>query len=165
MNFQRLSILIFGLLGTYLLQAQNTSDLIYLDQGSLMYVPFAMNGQTNEINTIPDFFKKADAAMETQIPGCRPVSFGHFGDGNIHYNITQPVNMDKQAFLDQWQAVSETVFDIVDRFDGSISAEHGIGIMKKADLAKRADPVKLAMLKSVKQALDPDNMMNPRVMI
>ena len=120
---------------------------------------------TVPLNTIPDFFKKADAAMETQIPGCRPVSFGHFGDGNIHYNITQPVNMDKQAFLDQWQAVSETVFDIVDRFDGSISAEHGIGIMKKADLAKRADPVKLAMLKSVKQALDPDNMMNPRVMI
>jgi len=73
--------------------------------------------------------------------------------------------MDKQAFLENWQAVSETVFDIVGSFGGSISAEHGIGIMKKADLARRADPVKLFMLKSIKQALDPDNIMNPRVMI
>ncbi len=120
---------------------------------------------TVPLNRIPDFFKKADAAMNTQIPGCRPVGFGHFGDGNIHYNIAQPIDMKKQDFLDQWQAVSETVFDLVGEFGGSISAEHGIGIMKKADLARRADPVKLAMLKSIKQALDPHNMMNPRVMI
>ena len=120
---------------------------------------------TVPLNHIPDFLQKADAAMEKQIPGCRPVSFGHFGDGNIHYNIAKPVSMDKQGFLNQWQAVSETVFDIVGQFNGSISAEHGIGVMKKADLAKRADPVKLAMLKSIKQALDPDNIMNPRVMI
>ncbi|MDB2438255.1 FAD-binding oxidoreductase [Hellea sp.] len=120
---------------------------------------------TVPLNTIPEFFKKADAAMEAQIPGCRPVGFGHFGDGNIHYNIAQPVGMNKQKFLDHWQAVSETVFDIVGEFGGSISAEHGIGIMKKEDLAKRADPVKLAMLKSIKQALDPENIMNPRVML
>lgn len=120
---------------------------------------------TIPLNRIPAFFEKADAEMEKQIPGCRPVGFGHFGDGNIHYNIAQPVDMDKENFLDKWQALSETVFDIVDEFEGSISAEHGIGIMKKADLTKRADPVKLAMLKSIKQALDPDNIMNPRVMI
>jgi len=120
---------------------------------------------TVPLNRIPEFFEKADAAMEKQIPGCRPVGFGHFGDGNIHYNIAQPVNMDKEEFLNHWQAVSETVFDIVGQFDGSISAEHGIGVMKKADLARRADPVKLTMLKSIKQALDPDNIMNPRVMI
>lgn len=120
---------------------------------------------TVPLNTIPAFFKMADAAMKAQIPGCRPVGFGHFGDGNIHYNIAQPLTMDKEEFLEHWQAVSETVFDIVGQFDGSISAEHGIGTMKKEDLAKRADPVKLAMLKSIKQALDPDNIMNPRVMI
>jgi len=120
---------------------------------------------TVPLNRIPEFFEKADAAMEVQIPNCRPVGFGHFGDGNIHYNIAQPVGMDKQTFLDNWQVVSETVFDIVGQLGGSISAEHGIGIMKKADLAKRADPVKLALLKSIKQALDPDNIMNPRVMI
>ena len=120
---------------------------------------------TVPLNRISEFFEKADAAMEAQIPDCRPVGFGHFGDGNIHYNIAQPIGMDKEEFLSQWQAISETVFDIVGEFEGSISAEHGIGIMKKADLAKRADPVKLAMLKSIKQALDPDNIMNPRVMI
>lgn len=120
---------------------------------------------TVPLNTIPDFLITANKAIEAQIPGARPVSFGHFGDGNIHYNITQPIDMDKEEFLAQWDAVSETVFDIVGEFEGSISAEHGIGIMKKGDLAKRADPVKIAMLKSIKQALDPDNIMNPRVMI
>lgn len=120
---------------------------------------------TVPLNRIPAFFEVADAAMEAQISGCRPVGFGHFGDGNIHYNIAQPVNMYKEAFLEHWEAVSETVFDIVGQFEGSISAEHGIGIMKKDDLARRADPVKIAMLKSIKQALDPKNMMNPRVMI
>ena len=120
---------------------------------------------TIPLNRIPEFFNVADAAMQKQIPNCRPVGFGHFGDGNIHYNIAQPVGADKAAFLENWEALSETVFDIVDRFDGSISAEHGIGTMKKADLARRADPVKIALMKSVKHALDPQNIMNPRVMI
>ena len=103
--------------------------------------------------------------METLIPGCRPVSFGHFGDGNIHYNISQPMDANKEDFLSQWDNVSDAVFDVVDKFGGSISAEHGIGIMKKADLAKRADPVKLKLLKTIKRALDPQNIMNPRVML
>ncbi len=120
---------------------------------------------TIPLGRIAEFFEVADAAMENQIPGCRPVGFGHFGDGNIHYNVAQPIGADKTEFLAQWDAISETVFDIVDRFGGSISAEHGIGTMKKADLARRADPVKLALLKSIKQTLDPQNIMNPRVMI
>ena len=120
---------------------------------------------TIPLGRIAEFFEVADAAMENQIPGCRPVGFGHFGDGNIHYNVAQPIGADKAEFLEYWDAISETVFDIVDRFEGSISAEHGIGTMKKADLARRGDPVKLALLKSIKQTLDPQNIMNPRVMI
>lgn len=120
---------------------------------------------TVPLNHIPAFFEKADAAMQAQIPACRPVGFGHFGDGNIHYNIAQPEGADKEAFLAQWQAVSETVFDITESFGGSISAEHGIGIMKKEDLARRADPVKMALLRSIKKSLDPQNIMNPRVMV
>jgi len=120
---------------------------------------------TVPISDIPAFFKTADAAMEQLIPGCRPVGFGHFGDGNIHYNITQPINTEREEFLAQWEPVSQCVFDIVDSFGGSISAEHGIGIMKKTDLAKRADPVKIKMLRQIKKSFDPDNMMNPRVMI
>jgi len=103
--------------------------------------------------------------MEKLIPGCRPVGFGHFGDGNIHYNIAQPAEADKEAFLSHWHEISEAVFDIVDQFGGSISAEHGIGIMKRDTLARRADSGKMTLLRAVKSAIDPTNMMNPRVLI
>ncbi|MEP1230207.1 MAG: FAD-binding oxidoreductase [Litorimonas sp.] len=120
---------------------------------------------TVPIDKIPDFFKLADNAMQRIIPDCRPVGFGHFGDGNIHYNITQPIEMNRDEFLAQWDTLSQPIFDIIDSLGGSISAEHGIGIMKKQDLSCRADPVKIAIMKTLKKALDPDNMMNPRVMI
>lgn len=120
---------------------------------------------TVPLNTIPEFFKTADAKVAKAIPGARPVGFGHFGDGNIHYNVAQPIGADKNAFLAHWEEMTEIVFDVVEHFGGSISAEHGIGTMKKADLAQRADPTKLALLKSIKTALDPDNLMNPRVMV
>ncbi len=103
--------------------------------------------------------------MQKIVPHCRPVGFGHFGDGNIHYNIAQPIDADREAFLDNWDALSQPIFDIVDALGGSISAEHGIGIMKKQDLARRADPVKLSMMRSIKTAFDPQNIMNPRVML
>jgi len=128
---------------------------------------------TVPLSKIPEFFERADKAVEKVVPNCRPVGFGHFGDGNIHYNIAQPLpqsasegfEIGKAAYLEQWDAMSEAVFDVVDALDGSISAEHGIGIMKKDDLALRADPVKFALLKSVKNALDPQNILNPRIML
>ncbi len=120
---------------------------------------------TVPIDKIPDFFTLADAKMQEVIPGCRPVGFGHFGDGNIHYNVAQPVNADKEAFLSNWDALSQPVFDICDELGGSISAEHGIGTMKRDDLAERAEPTKLALLKAIKNAIDPDRIMNPRVMV
>jgi len=120
---------------------------------------------TIPIDRIPEFLSKADKAMEKLIPGCRPVGFGHFGDGNIHYNIAQPAEADKEAFLSHWHEISEAVFDIVDQFGGSISAEHGIGIMKRDTLARRADSGKMTLLRAVKSAIDPTNMMNPRVLI
>jgi len=120
---------------------------------------------TVPIDKIPTFFERADAAMQAIVPGCRPVGFGHFGDGNIHYNIAQPEEMEKEVFLQNWNRLSQPVFDIVDDLGGSISAEHGIGIMKREDLAERASPVKMKLLRAVKQALDPDRIMNPRVMV
>lgn len=120
---------------------------------------------TVPIDKIPEFFSRADAAMQHVVPGCRPVGFGHFGDGNIHYNIAQPEGADRENFLKNWDALSQPVFDIVDELGGSISAEHGIGIMKKDDLAERASPVKMKLLRAVKTALDPDGIMNPRVMV
>ena len=120
---------------------------------------------TVPIDKIPEFLRLADAKVLDIIPNCRPVGFGHFGDGNIHYNIAQPIGAEREDFLKNWDALSQPIFDIVDELGGSISAEHGIGIMKKDDLARRADPVKLALMRAIKTALDPDNMMNPRVMI
>lgn len=120
---------------------------------------------TVPIDKIPDFLRLANAKVLDIVPNCRPVGFGHFGDGNIHYNIAQPIGASKEAFLENWDALSQPIFDIVDELGGSISAEHGIGVMKKDDLARRADPVKLTMMRAIKTALDPDNIMNPRIMI
>lgn len=120
---------------------------------------------TIPIDKIPEFFTRADAVAETIVPGCRPVGFGHFGDGNIHYNVAQPEGADRETFLEKWDEMSEAIFDIVDDLGGSISAEHGIGIMKRETLANRADPAKMDLLRRVKQAMDPQNIMNPRVMI
>lgn len=120
---------------------------------------------TVPIDKIPEFFKLADAKCQEVAPGCRPVGFGHFGDGNIHYNVAQPKDADKEAFLEKWDDLSQPIFDIIDELGGSISAEHGIGIMKREDLAKRADPTKILLLKAIKNAIDPDRIMNPRVMI
>lgn len=120
---------------------------------------------TVPIDTIPEFFTRADTAVQGIVPGARPVGFGHFGDGNIHYNIGAPDGADREDFLSQWDVISRAVFDIVDDLGGSISAEHGIGIMKREDLAERADPIKMQLLKSVKNALDPKGIMNPRVLV
>ena len=120
---------------------------------------------TVPIDKIPEFFKLADAKCQEVAPGCRPVGFGHFGDGNIHYNVAQPKDADKEAFLEKWDDLSQPIFDIIDELGGSISAEHGIGIMKRDDLAERADPTKILLLKAIKNAIDPDRIMNPRVMI
>lgn len=120
---------------------------------------------TIPIDKIAEFLEKSDDAVERVVPNCRPVAFGHFGDGNIHYNIAQPLGSQREEFLDHWNDVSETVFDIVDQLGGSISAEHGIGIMKRDTLSRRASPAKMTLMKALKQAIDPDNMMNPRVLI
>jgi FAD/FMN-containing dehydrogenase len=87
------------------------------------------------------------------------------GDGNIHFNITSPIGANREEFLGRWVVFQTAIHDVVTGLDGSISAEHGIGIMKKGDLASRADPVKLSLLRAVKSAIDPDNIMNPRVLI
>ena len=95
------------------------------------------------------------------MPGARVVAFGHLGDGNIHFNVSQPIGADKQAFLDQWDAMNEIVHAIVARLGGSDSAEHGIGHLKRKLLARRKDPVSLAVMRAIKAALDPKGVINP----
>jgi FAD/FMN-containing dehydrogenase len=113
------------------------------------------------LTAIPAFVRKADLAVRKLIPGCRPVPFGHFGDGNLHYNISQPPGMDKEEFLARWEEVSALVHDIVLEFGGSISAEHGIGFMKREMLKKARSPLELEMMRALKQALDPKGILNP----
>ena len=110
---------------------------------------------------IPAFIQQADAVVEKMIPGARAVPFGHFGDGNIHYNVSQPEGADKNDFLSKWEALNEAVYEVVLDFNGSISAEHGIGVMKRDLLARVKDPVALDLMKTVKKALDPNKIMNP----
>src|SRR6202790_5278716 len=109
---------------------------------------------------VPDFIAQADAAVVKLIPGARPVPFGHLGDGNIHFNVTQPLGADKAAFLAQWRPVNEIVHGIVAQFHGSIAAEHGIGQLKRDLLKRTKDPVALEIMRSLKAALDPRGILN-----
>lgn len=113
------------------------------------------------VAAIPAFIEEASAAVTRLMPGARPVPFGHFGDGNIHFNVSQPLGMDKAAFLNRWDEVSALVHDIVLRYDGSISAEHGIGQMKRDMLGRVKSPVELDMMEAIKRSLDPKNILNP----
>ena len=113
------------------------------------------------VGAVPAFIEEADAAVVALIPGARPLPFGHLGDGNIHYNVAQPVGADKADFLTRWDDVNAAVFAIVKKYAGSISAEHGIGVMKRDLLPAVKDPVALELMRSFKRMLDPNNILNP----
>jgi FAD/FMN-containing dehydrogenase len=113
------------------------------------------------VAAIPDFLSKATPAVLALLPGARPVSFGHLGDGNIHFNFNSPAAGDDAAFLVQWDEVQQTVHDIVKEFGGSISAEHGIGAMKVASLSRYKSHEELDAMRALKHAFDPKNILNP----
>lgn len=117
------------------------------------------------IGKIPEFIRTADAALQKVIPGFRPVTFGHIGDGNLHYNPLQPVGAEPQEFLSKWEDVSRIVHDIAHDLRGSISAEHGIGRMKKNELTRYKSDVELRLMRQVKAAFDPQGIMNPGKML
>jgi FAD/FMN-containing dehydrogenase len=113
------------------------------------------------IARIPEFIETASNAVEALVPGARPVPFGHIGDGNIHFNITVPKGADNTAFLARWEEISRVVHDIVHRFGGSISAEHGLGIMKHNEISRYKSPAELDVMRALKRTLDPNNILNP----
>ena len=108
-----------------------------------------------------DFITEASKRVKELLPGIRPCPFGHIGDGNIHYNLTQPRDISKNEFMSYSSDLNRVVHDLVTEMDGSISAEHGIGLIKKSELNHYASPVKMKIMRSIKAALDPDNIMNP----
>jgi FAD/FMN-containing dehydrogenase len=113
------------------------------------------------VSRVADFIEEASAACEAAMPGIRVCAFGHFGDGNIHFNLSQPVGMDKAAYLAEWERFNRIVHDIVHRMHGSISAEHGIGLLKRDEILLYKDPVAIDLMRTLKQALDPRNILNP----
>ena len=114
------------------------------------------------VSGMVDFVRTTDALLQAAIPGVRLVNFGHLGDGNLHYNVQAPEGVDPAEFLRlHEEPVNTIVFDSVQAFGGSISAEHGIGSLKAKTLPRYKSPVALEMMRAIKQALDPQNIMNP----
>ncbi|MEG2468664.1 MAG: FAD-binding oxidoreductase [Comamonas sp.] len=115
-----------------------------------------------QASRIPAFVEYADAVLLREIPGVRLVNFGHLGDGNLHYNVQVPEGQDGKQFLDEKETLVNTlVYDAVAKFDGSFSAEHGVGALKADKLEHYKSPVALDMMRAIKQALDPQAIMNP----
>jgi FAD/FMN-containing dehydrogenase len=113
------------------------------------------------VSKIPQFIVEGLAAMKKALPECRPVTFGHVGDGNLHFNCQAPAGWDKPSFMKYAEAISGPIYDLVTAHGGSISAEHGIGRLKVEDLEHYRSKIELDVMRSIKRALDPDNLMNP----
>jgi FAD/FMN-containing dehydrogenase len=113
------------------------------------------------ISRIGEFIREAETAVLARIPDARIVAFGHVGDGNVHFNISQPESWTAEQFLEQRGAVAEIVYGVTASFNGSISAEHGIGQAKREDLARYRGDTELSLMRAVKKAIDPGNIMNP----
>ena len=117
------------------------------------------------ISKIPEFLARADAALAEAFPGIRVVAFGHVGDGNLHYNLSKADAQDNAAFIAAQPTVNVIVHDLVHALNGSISAEHGIGQLKREEILRYKTPLEMALMRSIKQALDPAGLMNPGKLI
>ncbi|RAV61198.1 hydroxyacid dehydrogenase, partial [Aerococcus urinae] len=134
---------------------ESMSDVQRLEGGSIKHdvsVP---------VSAVAALIERAVAAVTERLPGIRPVPFGHIGDGNIHLNLSQPVGMDKAAFLARWGEMNEIVHGIVRELGGSISAEHGVGRMKCDEIAATKPLVEMELMRALKRAFDPKGILNP----
>jgi D-lactate dehydrogenase (cytochrome) len=113
------------------------------------------------VSRVAEFVTRASRAVCDRLPGIRPIAFGHVGDGNIHFNLTQPEGMEKAAYLARWQEFNDIVHAVVRELHGSISAEHGVGMMKRDEITHYKPPIEIELMRRIKCALDPANIMNP----
>jgi FAD/FMN-containing dehydrogenase len=113
------------------------------------------------ISSIAEFIGTTDALLQDAFPGCRMVTFGHLGDGNLHYNVSAPEDLADEAFITHQDAINQKVHDSTVRFGGSISAEHGLGMLKRDEIRRYKSDVELSLMLAIKNALDPDKLMNP----
>ena len=113
------------------------------------------------ISKVPEFIHRANTVLSNYFPGIRPIAFGHIGDGNIHYNLQQPIGADNEKFLSRWHDITDIVVEIVDDLKGSFSAEHGIGMFKVNELLKYKSAVEIELMQNIKKSFDPTGIMNP----
>ncbi len=113
------------------------------------------------VGEVGRFINEAEEVVLQSFPGSRVVAFGHVGDGNVHFNVSQPKDEPAGLFREQREAMASIVYDVVEKFGGSISAEHGIGVLKRSELLKHRSETEIGVMRAVKAALDPDNLMNP----
>jgi FAD/FMN-containing dehydrogenase len=113
------------------------------------------------VSQIPAFIAQTDKLLQAYFPKCRQVTFGHMGDGNLHYNVSAPEGESPYDFLALQPEINRVVYDSVNQFGGSIAAEHGVGTLKKDEIRHYLPEVEIRMMQTVKRALDPDNLMNP----
>jgi FAD/FMN-containing dehydrogenase len=113
------------------------------------------------VSDVARFIARAIEACARACPGVRPVPFGHVGDGNVHFNLSQPAGADKAAFLARWGEMNRIVHDLTHAFGGSISAEHGLGLMKREEILRYKSPVEIELMRTLKRTLDPAGIMNP----
>ncbi len=137
-----------------------------LPEAERMDGPAAHHDISVAVAMMPDFAESATVRVEAAFPGARVLAFGHLGDGNLHFNVRAPDSADAGQWMhDRHDAIADMTYDLVTAVGGSISAEHGIGQLKRAALGRLGDPAKLAAVRAVKRALDPLNIMNPGKMI
>jgi FAD/FMN-containing dehydrogenase len=113
------------------------------------------------VSRVADFINRATRLVTGRLPGIRPMAFGHVGDGNIHFNLTQPEGADRHAYIARWQEFNDIVHGVVRELAGSISAEHGVGRQKRDEITHYKEPIEIEMMRQVKRTFDPDGIMNP----
>ena len=133
----------------------------FISEGQRREGPNIKHDISLPVSAIPAFLQECGAALAAAFPGSRLVVFGHLGDGNLHYNLSAPTGEAAATFLANMTAANRIVHDCVARYGGSFSAEHGVGQLKRLELLRYKSDVELALMRSVKAALDPGNLMNP----
>jgi FAD/FMN-containing dehydrogenase len=113
------------------------------------------------VSRIPEFIERTDKALQQDFPGVRIVSYGHMGDGNLHYNISKPVGDEDASFKAREQAIMQVIYRMTSTFNGSISAEHGLGQAKPDAAVRFKDPLEMELMRAIKRTLDPAGLMNP----
>jgi FAD/FMN-containing dehydrogenase len=113
------------------------------------------------VSRVPEFIERASAALAKRFPGIRIVAFGHMGDGNVHYNCGKPQADEASRFYGESPEVNHIVYEVVKELNGSISAEHGLGVLKVDEIKRYKGALELDLMRAIKKTLDPDGIMNP----